>query len=75
MPYGVEPNEHGTWLYGRDGWCDGQDVKQWVIDVTSQVSDSPGNNIVHIEVHGHKAMYGVKQPKHCHGFHTISETA
>ncbi len=38
VPYGVEPNEHGTWLYGRDGWCDGQDVKPWIIDVTSQVS-------------------------------------
>ncbi len=24
VPFGVEPNEHGTWYYGRDGWCDGQ---------------------------------------------------
>ncbi|KAK3106688.1 hypothetical protein FSP39_025233 [Pinctada imbricata] len=23
---GVEPNEHGTWLYGRNGWCDGRNV-------------------------------------------------
>ena len=30
VPYGVEPNEHGTWYYGRDGWCDGQDVRPWV---------------------------------------------
>lgn len=23
---GSEPNEHGTWQYGRGGWCDGQEV-------------------------------------------------
>ncbi|KXJ29739.1 uncharacterized protein LOC110241053 [Exaiptasia diaphana] len=34
---GVTPNEHGTWLYGRDGWCPGQDVVPWVVDVTDQV--------------------------------------
>lgn len=32
---GVVPNEHGTWLYGRDGWCDGQEVVPWVVDITS----------------------------------------
>lgn len=34
---GVTPNEHGTWLYGRNGWCCGQDVVPWVVDVTDQV--------------------------------------
>lgn len=34
---GHQPNEFGTWLYGRDGWCDGQDVRPWVVDVTEQV--------------------------------------
>jgi len=23
---GSVPNEHGTWQYGRAGWCDGQQV-------------------------------------------------
>ena len=23
---GIVPNEHGTWQYGRNGWCDGQQV-------------------------------------------------
>lgn len=23
---GVVPNEHGTWQFGRGGWCDGQQV-------------------------------------------------
>ncbi|XP_063952301.1 uncharacterized protein LOC129255975 [Lytechinus pictus] len=42
---GVEPNEHGTWLYGRDGWCDGREVDPWVVDVTSQVNMEGSNSI------------------------------
>jgi len=34
---GSVPNEHGTWVYGRDGWCDGQNVRPWVVDVTDQI--------------------------------------
>jgi len=37
VPFGSEPNEHGTWFYGRNGWCDGQDVKPWVIDITTDM--------------------------------------
>lgn len=43
---GVEPNEHGTWLYGRDGWCCGQDVVPWVEDVTDQVEFDGGTNTI-----------------------------
>ena len=39
---GSEPNEYGTWWYGRGGWCDGMDVKPWVIDVTTAIFDSGG---------------------------------
>lgn len=42
---GSEPNEHGTWLYGRDGWCDGQNVSPWVEDVTQQVNIGEINSI------------------------------
>ena len=38
VPMGSEPNEHGTWLYGRDGWCDGQNVQPWKIDVTKDLN-------------------------------------
>ena len=38
VPLGVVPNEHGTWLYGRDGWCDGQEIEPWVVDITKQIS-------------------------------------
>jgi len=39
---GVEPNAYGGWWMGRNGWCNGQDVKPWVIDVTSAVLSSQG---------------------------------
>ena len=45
MPKGVEPNEHGTWLYGRNGWCDGQQVDPWVIDITSDL-DLHSSNVI-----------------------------
>ena len=44
-PLGVVPNEHGTWLYGRNGWCDGQQVDPWRIDITNEV-DLTGENTV-----------------------------
>ena len=44
VPEGVEPNEHGTWLYGRDGWCDGQEVDPWIVDITDQVNIGGGIN-------------------------------
>ncbi|MFN2115421.1 MAG: peptide-N-glycosidase F-related protein, partial [Anaerolineae bacterium] len=34
---GVVPNQGGTWIYGRGGWCPGLDVKPWVIDITDEV--------------------------------------
>lgn len=43
---GVEPNEHGTWLYGRDGWCDGQEVMPYVVDITDDVHQGM-NNVVY----------------------------
>nr|XP_006821161.1 PREDICTED: uncharacterized protein LOC100372536 [Saccoglossus kowalevskii] len=47
VPTGVEPNEHGTWLYGRDGWCDGREVDPWVIDITNQVTKQTTNNVTY----------------------------
>ncbi|KAJ7985419.1 hypothetical protein DPEC_G00351850 [Dallia pectoralis] len=37
---GAVPNEHGTWLYGRGGWCDGLQVDPWRVDITRQVDMS-----------------------------------
>ena len=44
VPSGAVPNEHGTWYYGRNGWCDGQDVKPVVFDITNYIVD--GDNEV-----------------------------
>ena len=37
---GALPNEHGTWLYGRDAWCDGSAVRPWIEDVTQDIDFS-----------------------------------
>jgi len=42
---GSEPNEHGTWLYGRNGWCDGQNIAPWVEDITAQLDFDKENKI------------------------------
>ena len=41
---GVSANQYGTWVYGRAGWCPGQDVEYNRIDITSQ-SDTGLNQI------------------------------
>ena len=40
---GVVPNQHGTWYFGRGGWCPGLDVAPWVVDVTAQAR--PGTTV------------------------------
>ncbi len=34
---GVIPNQGGTWGYGRAGWCPGQEVKPYVVDITDGI--------------------------------------
>jgi len=43
---GVVPNEHGTWLYGRGGWCDGLQVSPWLFDVTSELK-ATNNSVIY----------------------------
>lgn len=33
---GVVPNQGGTWIYGRSGWCPGLDVPPWRVDITAE---------------------------------------
>uniref|UniRef100_A0A672S712 Uncharacterized LOC107592527 n=1 Tax=Sinocyclocheilus grahami TaxID=75366 RepID=A0A672S712_SINGR len=44
---GAVPNEHGTWLYGRGGWCDGLQVDPWRTDITSQLDMSGTNSVLY----------------------------
>jgi hypothetical protein len=34
---GMIPNQGGTWWTGRGGWCPGQQVNPWSVDVTADV--------------------------------------
>ena len=46
---GALPNEHGTWLYGRDGWCDGSAVRPWIIDITPDIDFAqPSFNVTYV---------------------------
>ncbi|HHH30444.1 MAG TPA: hypothetical protein ENK57_19175, partial [Polyangiaceae bacterium] len=40
---GMIPNQGGTWWFGRGGWCPGQQVEPWVVDVTGDVT--PGQSV------------------------------
>uniref|UniRef100_A0A3Q3VQB7 Peptide-N-glycosidase F N-terminal domain-containing protein n=1 Tax=Mola mola TaxID=94237 RepID=A0A3Q3VQB7_MOLML len=44
---GAVPNEHGTWLYGRGGWCDGLQVDPWRVDITKQLEMNGSNTVVY----------------------------
>lgn len=44
---GTVPNQYGTWVFGRGGWCPGLDVKPWVVDLTDVVQ--PGENVLTYE--------------------------
>lgn len=39
---GAVPNEHGTWYFGRNGWCDGLDVKPLMWDITKAIDLKAG---------------------------------
>jgi hypothetical protein len=42
LTHGMTPNQAGTWWYGRGGWCPGQQVDPWIVDVTAEVT--PGED-------------------------------
>ena len=42
---GVVPNQHGTWYFGRGGWCPGWDVRPVIVDVTSELRAGAENEL------------------------------
>jgi hypothetical protein len=42
---GTVPNQYGTWVLGRGGWCPGKQVDPWSADITSAV-DLTGENAI-----------------------------
>ncbi|XP_061677016.1 uncharacterized protein si:dkey-256h2.1 [Syngnathoides biaculeatus] len=61
---GAVPNEHGTWLYGRGGWCDGLQVDPWRLDVTTQldVSGQASNTVRYLGLFNGKDPDPTQQP-------------
>ncbi|XP_060936437.1 uncharacterized protein LOC133013499 [Limanda limanda] len=61
---GAVPNEHGTWLYGRGGWCDGLQVSPWRADITEQLdlSGSESNTVVYFGLFEEKHPNPSKNP-------------
>jgi len=44
VPDGVVPNQFGTWVFGRGGWCPGWHIEPWTADV-SEALNRDGNEI------------------------------
>jgi hypothetical protein len=44
---GGVPNQYGTWVFGRAGWCAGMDVKPWAADITGDLVE--GENILYYQ--------------------------
>ena len=40
---GMVPNQGGTWWFGRGGWCPGQQVDPFVVDITEDMT--PGESL------------------------------
>ncbi|XP_070767867.1 uncharacterized protein [Enoplosus armatus] len=61
---GAVPNEHGTWLYGRGGWCDGLQVDPWRVDITKQLNMSmfESNTVVYFGLFEGQDPNPSKQP-------------
>ncbi|KAM9851498.1 uncharacterized protein ACBR49_004675 [Aulostomus maculatus] len=61
---GAVPNEHGTWLYGRGGWCDGLQVDPWRVDVTRQLDMSgfESNTVIYFGLFGGQDPHPSQQP-------------
>ncbi|XP_076868448.1 uncharacterized protein LOC143519176 [Brachyhypopomus gauderio] len=59
---GAVPNEHGTWLYGRGGWCDGLQVNPWRIDITPQLDMGGSNTILYFGLYDGRNPNPTKDP-------------
>eukprot|EP00041_Stephanoeca_diplocostata_P019331 m.414820 g.414820 ORF g.414820 m.414820 type:complete len:630 (-) comp21275_c1_seq2:3608-5497(-) len=73
---GSIPNEHGTWYFGRNGWCDGMDVKPLVFDVTDAVAVTETNVITYSALGYTQDASGALQPtpSGCGGYILMSSS-
>jgi hypothetical protein len=45
---GTVPNQSGTWVYGRAGWCPGLEVPVWRADITDDINPGIENELEYI---------------------------
>eukprot|EP01043_Picozoa_sp_COSAG02_P046562 COSAG02_NODE_4367_length_5445_cov_2.017770_2_plen_89_part_00 len=58
----VQPNEHGTWYTGRNGWCNGADVPVRSFDVTAAVAATTDTGAGSVNVTYHAYGPNGKEP-------------
>lgn len=66
---GVVPNQHGTWYFGRGGWCPGWEVRPFVADVTADLSASGMNEL------RYRALIGTQEPAAGRGYGNVDMSA
>ena len=54
---GVVPAQYGTWLLGRNGWCDGMDVPPLTFNITDAVRPGKVNNLTYVGYSFHNSKY------------------
>jgi hypothetical protein len=52
----MTPNQYGTWWFGRGGWCPGQQVDPFVVDITA---DAPPGQTVELT---YRALFNGGEP-------------
>ena len=45
---GTVPNQAGTWVYGRGGWCPGMEVDPWEVDVSAELLDGDAHELSYL---------------------------
>jgi hypothetical protein len=66
---GVVPNQHGTWYFGRGGWCPGFDVRPFIADVTADAKLGAANSLAY------EALIGDKPPAPMSGYGNVQMVA
>ncbi|PRP92421.1 Peptide-N(4)-(N-acetyl-beta-D-glucosaminyl)asparagine amidase F precursor [Enhygromyxa salina] len=55
---GVVPGQWGNWTPGRAGWCPGQPVQPWIVDITDEVTLGQVNTIDYVGMFGGAPVTG-----------------
>ena len=57
VPVGVIPNQSGTWVYGRGGWCPGQEVPVLTHDVTEMLTLGSSHELGYLGLYNGEVYY------------------